>query len=119
MNKKEIDFRRSDGLRTAWAAIMADGTTIRALEAVVSMPDSFPEPIPGAHPDTLLAREYSKSVGVNDTIKRLKLLCEKLPDGDPEKLMQEAAREQWLDGALESLPKDLQLIIKKHQESKS
>lgn len=95
MNQKEIEFRNSEGLRQSLHQVLQNDTLKRALETIMSHPDEFPSPIPGVHYDLILAREHSKTVGVNSAIKRLHELTK--PIRDDKKEADVIERPQWGD----------------------
>lgn len=95
MTKKELEFRNSDGLRKRLAEILDDPTMKMALEIISVAPHEFPLPQNGTHYDVVMGREFSRIIGINSAIKKLRALCEKAPE--PKDLQKLAERTQWLD----------------------
>lgn len=69
-------MRGSQPLREAMAAILADPTMQKALDALATAttPTSIPSQISGVHHDTTIAHEFHRMLGVAQTLNTLRAL---------------------------------------------
>lgn len=70
-------MRESQPLREEMATLLKLDTMEKALAALESAtrPTSIPPPIPNNHPDTAIAHEYYRMLGVQQTIETLRSMA--------------------------------------------
>jgi hypothetical protein len=83
-------MRGSSVLREAMATLLADSTMEQALEALetATRPTSIPPPIPGNHPDTAIAHEFYRMLGVTQAVSALRSLATPLGSHDSENTLE-------------------------------
>lgn len=107
MTEKEVAFRNSPQLREQLAELLKNEVLKMALDAIRIVPTELPPPLPGQHQDLIMAREYSKLVGINNAISKLTTLTKSISQIDEK----QAARDQWAD----YLPEDMRKAIQPEQ----
>lgn len=90
-NSKTIAFREQEGLRAQLKDLLANPVLKSALDAIreAGIPKSMPEIYSGVHPDTIVAHDYHKKVGINEVLATLTALTFPLnsaPDETPEEV---------------------------------
>jgi hypothetical protein len=67
-------MRGSQPIREAIAAFLADPTVEEAFEAIelANRPYTIPAPMAGAHPDTAIAHEHYRMIGVTHAISAIR-----------------------------------------------
>ena len=87
---KIIAFRRSDDARTNLGHLLNDPTLKAAIEAIreKGIPKSIPKLDTKNHPDTIIAHEFHKMVGINyalDLLTRMTFPLDQHPDDAQER----------------------------------
>ena len=72
-NSKTIAFREQEGLRAQLKELLANPVLKSALDAIreAGIPKSMPEIYSGVHPDTIIAHDYHRKVGINEVLAAL------------------------------------------------
>ena len=83
-------MRGSNVLREAMATLLDDSTMKQALDALeaATRPTSIPPPIPGNHPDTAIAHEYYRMLGVTQAVAALRSLATPIGSHDSENTLE-------------------------------
>jgi len=109
MTAKEVEFRSSQALRESLSQVLRDPTLQMALEIIRMAPDEFPSQIAGVHQDLLYSREFAKTVGTNNAIKRLTDLSKPLSTSEP--IQEDSLRPEWMD----NIPQEMKDALVKIQ----
>lgn len=107
-NSKTILFRKSEHLRQQLNNLLNDPVMKQALDAIreAGVPKSMPEIYAGVHPDTIIAHDYHKKVGINEVLAALNTMTFPLNEA-PEDIKDEVPFEHTLPKELRSPPKQL------------
>jgi len=112
-NSKTIAFRKSDTNRAQLNELLQHPVLKSALDAIreAGVPKSMPDIYAGVHPDTIIAHDYHRKVGINEVLSALVGMTYPLNEA-PEESKDEAPFEHSLpkELRLESLPPE----IRKH-----
>ena len=107
-NAKTILFRKSDSNRQQLNHLLNDPVMKMALDAIreAGVPKSMPEIYAGVHPDTIIAHDYHKKVGINEALSALSAMTFPLNEA-PDDVKEETPFEHTLPKELRKLPKHL------------
>ncbi len=114
-NSKTIAFRKMDSHRAQLNELLQHPVLRSALDAIrdAGVPKSMPEIYAGVHPDTIIAHDYHRKVGINEVLSALISMTFPLNEA-PEDEKTETPFEHTLppDLRLENLPEKLRKHLK-------
>lgn len=105
-NSKTVLFRKSEHLRQQLASLLDNPVLKQALDAIreAGVPKSMPEIYAGVHPDTIIAHDYHKKVGINEVLAALITMTFPLNEA-PEEIKDEVPFEHTLPKELRTPPR--------------
>ena len=97
-----IRFQQNPNLRASLKVLLDNPVMVEALRALGTLAElrEIPAPVPGNHPDTIIAHAFYHKVGVSKAISMLKVMA-----SDPVRQMGDGGQEGEFE---HNLPKDLQ-----------
>lgn len=114
-NSKTIAFRKVDTNRAQLAGLLDHPVMRSALDAIreAGIPKSMPEIYSGVHPDTIIAHDYHRKVGINEVLSALQAMTFPLNQA-PEESVEETPFEHALPENLrmENLPPEIRKKLK-------
>lgn len=114
-NSKTIAFRKSETNRAQLNEILQHPVLKSALDAIreAGVPKSMPDIYAGVHPDTIIAHDYHRKVGINEVLSALNSMTYPLNEA-PEDQKEESPFEHSLPSELriENLPPELRKHFK-------
>jgi hypothetical protein len=114
-NHKTVAFRKDDAARKQLAEALDLPVIKSALDAIREggIPKAMPEIYAGVHPDTIVAHDYHRKVGINEVLETLKQMTTPIKEVDPE--FQTELPHGWkLPPELRKLSPELEEYLKKH-----
>lgn len=105
-NSKTAAFRKSEHLRQQLSSLLDNPVLKQALDAIreAGVPKSMPEIYAGVHPDTIIAHDYHKKVGINEVLAALITMTFPLNEA-PEEIKDEVPFEHTLPMELRKPPR--------------
>lgn len=112
-NRKTIEFRKSDTNRAQLNELLQHPVLQLALDAIreAGIPKTMPDIYAGVHPDTIIAHDYHRKVGINEVLSALNSMTFPLNQA-PEDQQEETPFEHSLPKDLRELPPELKKLIK-------
>ena len=85
INDSILAFRRVDNNRAVLAEILKQPVLQAALAAIreAGIPKAIPSAYAGVHPDTIVAHDYHRKVGINEALDALADMLKPVPTASP------------------------------------